>query len=78
MGKWRVIPVTRPDPDKLSSSTAADLHARKLVGVRALKDSARFQWLTSRALSTVETMVAVAGATVVITLLVAVCMVLLT
>ena len=73
-----MIPVTRPDPDKLSSSTAADLHARKLVGLKALKDAARFQWLTSRPLSTVETMAAVAGAAMVITLLVAVCMVLLT
>ncbi len=41
------MPTTRPDPDKLANSTSADLHAGKLVGLKALKDLARFEWFTS-------------------------------
>lgn len=72
-----MIPTTRPDPDKLANSASADLHAGKLVGLKALKDLARFEWFTSLPLSIRETIAAAAGALFVLVLLVTVGMILL-
>lgn len=71
------MPTTRPDPDRLADLVAVDEHARKLVGLKARKDLARFERLTRLSLSARETAAALAGALLVLGLAVAVLFVVL-
>lgn len=70
------MPTTPVDQDKLVDLVAADDHARKLVGVKATRDSKRFEWLAGRPLSLTETPGALVGAALAATLLIAVILVL--
>lgn len=68
----RPVPTTPVDRDKLADIVAVDDHARKLVDVKAKRDLARFEWLTTRPVSFKEALTAAVGAALVLAMLIAV------
>lgn len=57
---------TRPDPDRAVDRDAIDLHARKLVAEKAVRDRHRFETLRRRPLTAVETLAVVLAVAVVV------------
>jgi len=57
---------TRPDPDRSVDREAIDLHARKLVGEKAVRDRQRFEALGRRPLAAVETLAVVLAVALVV------------
>lgn len=57
---------TRPDPDRAVDRDAIDLHARKLVAEKAVRDRDRFETLRRRPLTAVETLAVVLAVAVVV------------